>query len=96
MSSACQTLGQERLPTGEITLRVIVQDMGQPLPVLRIDRGNLGSELQRMHMDDLQAARQHSVLLEFDGELKRIAALHEQAAFNLDPCLANALDLARR
>jgi hypothetical protein len=47
-------------------------------------------------MDDLQAARQRSPLIEFDRELEGIAALHEQAAFNLDPCLADVQNLTGR
>ena len=47
-------------------------------------------------MDDLQPTNQGSPLLKLNHELERIAALHEQAALNLDTCLADIQNLARR
>jgi hypothetical protein len=35
-------------------------------------------------------------MLKFDYELKRIAAFHEQTAFNPDTCLTDIQNLARR
>jgi len=46
---------QDRLPAGKTCLHVIVENMGQSLPVLRTDRGDLRSELRGTHVDDLQA-----------------------------------------
>src|ERR1700704_1301933 len=70
--------------------------MGQTLPVLRTDRGDLRAEPRGTHVDDLQATSQSSPLLKLDHELERIAALHEQAALNPDACLADVQNLTRR
>lgn len=70
--------------------------MGQSLPVLRTDRGDICTELRGTHMDDLQATGQCSSLLKLDHKLKRIATLHEQAAFNPDTRLADVQDLTGR
>ena len=59
---------------------MIVKDLGQSLPVLRTDRGDLRSERRGTHVDDLQATCQSSPLLKLDHELERIAVLYEQAA----------------
>jgi len=56
---------------------MIVKDMGQSLPILWTDRGDLRAELRGSHMDDLQPTNQGSPLLKLNHELEGIAALHE-------------------
>jgi hypothetical protein len=70
--------------------------MGESLPVLRTNRGDLRADFGGTHVDDLQSTAQHSPLLKLDHKLERIADLHEQAAFNPDAYLAHIKNLTCR